>query len=904
MKFKFKHALLAFAAFAMAGGVGAGVALTNTVQVTEANATSVSIGDGTYTQRYTTGFENATTSTTYNTTKTYTSSDCEGASWTAYYGTVSADVKITGNKSMQMRWYASATDKLPNVRTTSKIDNVKAFKFNYIVGNTNVHFDVLYSSDGTNWTTYESNVTPSGTTKTAYAAELDSNIATFFLKISVSSEGTAPSSGNYKFTVDDFVFGGVDEVITANLESITATTTQTEVYQGDDLDTNAITVTGHYDDSIDRPLTSGWVATCDTSTVANGVAITVTYTDEDSHEFVNTNSLTINVIQYPCEINVSVTTFTEISGTSYQDKTHTYSSLTDLTGGRTASTIIHAYHIAANEAGLTANATNASGAGAYLANTTSVPGRILRITASFSATGRNVTSMYGAFDSEATSASTKIGDGKSTTQNQVFDFSDQNFNYFYFDLSATTGACYFSLLIEYGDLMPEIVSDITSATIYTSGVTSVVANLSYNYFVSVEDVSVSSSKTGIIPVANCVLSPDNATLTITQNGVAGSSDITIAAMDSDTNVYETTIAVTVVNNTASLSSIAVTTLPKTTYREGDALDLTDIVVTATFSDESTDDTVAASCVYTPAEGTLLTPSNTEVTVSFTYAGDSNSTTFPLTVTPLTVYEKVTDEATIYAGMKVVLAYTTGSKAAGNVASEIMPSVNATIVGTSLTSHDAVELVVGGTAGAWTLTSENGALGATAVKKLAWDSGTTTWGISISGGNVTLASTNSSFGTMRYNSDSPRFTTYASGQQNIQLYAAAPEDNVYGFISSYLKMGDTGMVGEGTGLCSSEGLYLAAKAALNDLAPAEIAAFQGDTDSKYTDALARYNAWAVYCNDAAPFDGNDTVVTPLRAANVQGFFTESSNKISAIAVISLVGLTAIGGCFLLRKRKRA
>ncbi|MBO5865786.1 MAG: chitobiase/beta-hexosaminidase C-terminal domain-containing protein [Bacteroidaceae bacterium] len=75
---------------------------------------------------------------------------------------------------------------------------------------------------------------------------------------------------------------------------------------------------------------------------------------------------------------------------------------------------------------------------------------------------------------------------------------------------------------------------------------------------------------------------------------------------------------------------------------------------------------------------------------------------------------------------------------------------------------AAVLTLGGTAGAWTLTNESAQLlGATAVKKLAWGKGATTWSISIADGNATIQNGTSSYGRFLYNVNSPRFTTYTS-----------------------------------------------------------------------------------------------------------------------------------------------
>ncbi|MBQ0153641.1 MAG: M6 family metalloprotease domain-containing protein [Bacteroidales bacterium] len=82
--------------------------------------------------------------------------------------------------------------------------------------------------------------------------------------------------------------------------------------------------------------------------------------------------------------------------------------------------------------------------------------------------------------------------------------------------------------------------------------------------------------------------------------------------------------------------------------------------------------------------------------------------------------------------------------------------------------------LGGTTGNWTFAREDGTkLGVTAVKNISFgSSATNTWTISISSGTASVTSTTSSYGTMKYNSSAPRFTTYASGQDDIQLYHRA------------------------------------------------------------------------------------------------------------------------------------
>lgn len=82
----------------------------------------------------------------------------------------------------------------------------------------------------------------------------------------------------------------------------------------------------------------------------------------------------------------------------------------------------------------------------------------------------------------------------------------------------------------------------------------------------------------------------------------------------------------------TLSSIAVTTQPtKTSYDVGDTLDLTGVVVTATYSDSTTAD-VTGSCTFSPANGATLSTEGTQtVSVSYTEGGVTVTTSFGVTV---------------------------------------------------------------------------------------------------------------------------------------------------------------------------------------------------------------------------------------------------------------------------------
>lgn len=127
------------------------------------------------------------------------------------------------------------------------------------------------------------------------------------------------------------------------------------------------------------------------------------------------------------------------------------------------------------------------------------------------------------------------------------------------------------------------------------------------------------------------------------------------------------------------------------------------------------------------------------------------------------WQRVSDANSLQAGDVLVIACDSKGATAGDIDNAVMASVTTSISDGKITTmgEGTVELTLGGKKDEWTLTSSNGALGATAVKKLAWGSGTTTWQISISSEDATIQSTTSDYGRFLYNVNSPRFTTYTS-----------------------------------------------------------------------------------------------------------------------------------------------
>lgn len=154
-------------------------------------------------------FENQDAGTDYQKTLQYSAANSNaGIAWEMYYGTVSTNDKIAGDKSAQMRWYSSATSNIPYIKTTNTVSGLQSVNFKARVSNTAVKMSLWYSTDGTNWTISDVNQETFTATGTAYdfSATISGTVGTnYYIKIGEDG-GTAPSSGNYKLIIDAVQF--------------------------------------------------------------------------------------------------------------------------------------------------------------------------------------------------------------------------------------------------------------------------------------------------------------------------------------------------------------------------------------------------------------------------------------------------------------------------------------------------------------------------------------------------------------------------------------------------------------------------------------------------------------------------------------------------------------------------
>ena len=191
--------------------------------------------------------------------------------------------------------------------------------------------------------------------------------------------------------------------------------------------------------------------------------------------------------------------------------------------------------------------------------------------------------------------------------------------------------------------------------------------------------------------------------------------------------------------------------------------------------------------------TTITANQSEpetVTVSFgvstagNYSADLTLTsgsivvTIPLSVTAVNVepetYTKVTDASVLKAGDKLIIVEETNAIVATPMGSNTyfklaeLTDYDFSAGTVNISNEGAVVLTLGGAAGAWTLTSEEGQLTANSSGKFTKD-GDGTWTIAIADGNAAIASGDL---TIKYNSSSPRIVCYSSGQTPVQLYRVA------------------------------------------------------------------------------------------------------------------------------------
>ena len=397
------------------------------------------------------------------------------------------------------------------------------------------------------------------------------------------------------------------------------------------------------------------------------------------------------------------------------------------------------------------------------------------------------------------------------------------------------------------------------------------------------------------------------TITLTASSPTGgfaitSISITSGATTKSISVGSATMETNVsVSKTASISYANLTSNISVTQSSGDG-------GAVTFS--------STSISYGTGTGDteLTITGSTAGTVTVTLTSDTANATITVTVRNYAVYTKLTSDAQIYSGLVVVLAkdgYVANELANPSSGNYVLSATAGVLGNDSIAHNGAMEFTITGTVqDGWTLTNSSNALGITSGSsgnKMALGSGTTTWSISYSAGLFVL--TNSISGDFNllqynYNGGSPRFSNYktSSNMQNINLYAKTATNNIYAFIGENMRMGDNALNREtNTGACNS--YYATAKAAFNGagLTNEERAAFFNEANTQYSAARARLTAWAAANGES--FDTTEKILKASRVVNgLPNEVFKDNSATTLIVILSIVGIIAMGGYLVFRKRK--
>ena len=273
-------------------------------------------------------------------------------------------------------------------------------------------------------------------------------------------------------------------------------------------------------------------------------------------------------------------------------------------------------------------------------------------------------------------------------------------------------------------------------------------------------------------------SSSNTQVAIVNNGVVtglkeGTAKIT-ATYTKDSSIKDE-ITVTV----KSIKSITLSGKPtKTTYVEGETFNPSGLSVTATFNDNSTQTISTSSCTWLDGNTNKTTLSKGTTSV-IAKCGSATAKYEGIIVNEnpkVQGYKLANSVSDLKAGDNIILAYNTGNIVAGDLSGKILSSQSATFSSDKkqITEYSkALIFKLGGSSGKWEFLKDSTPLGATGDKSLEFGSGTTTWDITISSGKADIASTNSSYGKLQYNTSAPRFVNYKSAsQQPLNIYYAS------------------------------------------------------------------------------------------------------------------------------------
>ena len=281
-------------------------------------------------------------------------------------------------------------------------------------------------------------------------------------------------------------------------------------------------------------------------------------------------------------------------------------------------------------------------------------------------------------------------------------------------------------------------------------------------------------------------------------------NVTVTVVSTDVENVSAQFVIEVVANAIKVSSVTLDKSSASLIVGQDSLQLNATVLPSDASDKSLTWSSSKANVASVSNTGLVTPLTSGTTTITAEANDGSAkyglceitVTSSTPVDPDPVQPSITGEWTLVksasdltVGDTYVVAYDDESAVAGDIAtgtSKYMSSLSSTFSSNKETitslNEKALLLTLGGTAGQYTLSNSKGQkLGVNNSKNnaLAWDAGTTTWKITISGGDANIVNTNGGYGSLQYNTKDPRFSNYTkSSQKNPQLFKGAAAEPVY------------------------------------------------------------------------------------------------------------------------------
>jgi len=390
-----------------------------------------------------------------------------------------------------------------------------------------------------------------------------------------------------------------------------------------------------------------------------------------------------------------------------------------------------------------------------------------------------------------------------------------------------------------------------------------------------------------------------------------------------TSIY---ITLEALSGFGTLDHISITSMPNVVYHVGETFDFTGFAVTA--YDGADETTANFKDVTASVETDLDDPTpfvdgdvpGFDCDVEYTGDGGSDTTSFHVYVYALAEYKLVTSEPTDWSGSYLIVGTDSESNLVAMNGGLANPDSEANF---KTVTADAEDVIEAGQELEWTIASystgysiqgkSNKYIGRTVGSNgMNVSDSAIANTLSFSSGDITIAGSGSGASyQLTFNTTSNRFRYYTSG--TVQLYKLVESDNADAFAQTFLgaftcdatgNSEPTFTIKEGSTywtwtLLATE--YDTLTAVEKEQFRLGVASESGDNIAK---ALARYDYIVAKYGTSKYSNFMSRTITPLSSSGIvlSNVIGNNGTTISLIIVVSLVGLTAIGGYFFIRKRK--